>query len=144
MQAPRRRGSIGPTPILDMGTRWWVVSVTFRPPFTPGKWPRYTLDKTLGGPQSWSGHRGWRNNSLLFWGLKLSRPDCSQTLYWPGFPSFVENISTSTLKTQRYFSCSALEKQFKCSTYWFIWYLHKHVFFTLLLIFRAMSYCSTD
>jgi len=45
--------------ILDLGSRWgWVVSVTPRPRFAPGKGPRYPLDRRLGGPQSWSGHRG--------------------------------------------------------------------------------------
>jgi len=29
-----------------------------------GKDPQYPLDRRLGGPQSWSGHRGWRKNPL--------------------------------------------------------------------------------
>jgi hypothetical protein len=28
----------------------------------PGKDPQYPLDRNLGGPQSWSGHRGYRKN----------------------------------------------------------------------------------
>jgi hypothetical protein len=35
-----------------------VISVTPRRRFTPGKNPRHPLDRRLGGPQSWSGHRG--------------------------------------------------------------------------------------
>jgi hypothetical protein len=39
-----------------------VVNVTPQLCLTPGKGPRYTLDRGLGGPQSWSGHRGYRTN----------------------------------------------------------------------------------
>jgi hypothetical protein len=36
-----------------------VVSATPWPRFTTGKGPRYPLHRKLGGPQSWSGHRGY-------------------------------------------------------------------------------------
>jgi hypothetical protein len=32
----------------------------------PGKGPRYLLDRRLGGPQSRSGHRGYRKNPFAF------------------------------------------------------------------------------
>jgi hypothetical protein len=36
--------------ILDLGTRWrWVVSFTPRPLFHRKKFPRYPLDRRLGG-----------------------------------------------------------------------------------------------
>jgi hypothetical protein len=39
---------------LDLGISWrWVVSFTSRPLY-----PRYPLNKRLGGPQSWSGRHG--------------------------------------------------------------------------------------
>jgi hypothetical protein len=45
--------------IFDLGTRGgWVVSITPWLHFTPGKDSRYPLCRRLGGPQSWSGHRG--------------------------------------------------------------------------------------
>jgi hypothetical protein len=46
--------------ILDLGTRWrWVVSLTPRPLY-----PRYPLDRRLGGPQSRSGRSGEEKNLL--------------------------------------------------------------------------------
>jgi hypothetical protein len=45
--------------ILDLGTRWgeWSASRPGRV-LAPEKGPRYPLCRKLGGPQSWSGHRG--------------------------------------------------------------------------------------
>jgi hypothetical protein len=67
-----------------------------------GKDPYY-LDRTLGGPQSWSGHRGYRNDRLPLPGSNPGRPVCSQTLYiltelpqlrvWPLYYSFIEPVS---------------------------------------------------
>jgi hypothetical protein len=57
---------------LDGG---WVVSVTPRPRFTPGeRTPRFPLYRRLGGPQSRSGHRGYRKISCLCRGSNLDRP----------------------------------------------------------------------
>jgi hypothetical protein len=43
--------------------------------YPQGKDPRYQLDRTLGGPQSRSGHRGWSKNSLfLHQGSNLDSP----------------------------------------------------------------------
>jgi hypothetical protein len=50
-----------------------------------GKNARYPLYRRLGGPQSWSEHRGYRKNSLPLPGIKPQSPGhpaCSQTLYW--------------------------------------------------------------
>jgi hypothetical protein len=44
--------------ILDRGTRWrWVVSLTPQPLY-----PRYPLDRRLGGPQSWPGRYAEEKN----------------------------------------------------------------------------------
>jgi hypothetical protein len=54
---PWRRWGRGGKALLsqDLVTGWgWVVSVMLRPLF----YPRYPLDRRLGGPQSRSGHRG--------------------------------------------------------------------------------------
>jgi len=46
---------------LDMG-EW---SASCRGHTLPlGKDPRYPLDRRLGGPHSWPGHRGWRKKSF--------------------------------------------------------------------------------
>jgi hypothetical protein len=71
--------------ILNLGTRWWVVSVTSRPRFTPG-------ERTPPPPRSyWIG--GWvgptagldeeSRRKILFpcRGLNLDHPARSQTLY---------------------------------------------------------------
>jgi hypothetical protein len=43
---------------LDLSTSWrWVVSFTPRPLYLQGNSPRYSLDRRLGVPQSWSGLR---------------------------------------------------------------------------------------
>jgi hypothetical protein len=52
-----------------------VVSVTPRPRFAPGKGPpRYPLYRRLGGPQSRSGHRGYRKNPLPLPGIEPRSP----------------------------------------------------------------------
>jgi hypothetical protein len=84
--------------IHDLGTWWgWVVSVTPRPRFTPGeRTPRYPLYRRLGGPQSWSGHRGYRKNSLPVSGIEPrspGRPACSQTLYCLSYPAHLNYSS---------------------------------------------------
>jgi hypothetical protein len=49
---------------FDLSTRWrWVVNLTPRPLYPQGKSPFYTLDRWLGGPQSWSGRGGEEKNS---------------------------------------------------------------------------------
>jgi hypothetical protein len=61
-----------------------------------GKDPRYPLYRRLGGPQSRSGHRGYRNNSLSLPGIEprsLSRPARSRTLYWLRYPGSTLIIS---------------------------------------------------
>jgi hypothetical protein len=51
------------SPILNHSARWrWVVSFTPWPLYSPGKSPRYPLDRRLGGPCSWSGLYGEENN----------------------------------------------------------------------------------
>jgi hypothetical protein len=51
--------------------------------------PRYPLDRRLGGPQNWSGHRGQRKNPLPLPGIEPrspSRPARSHTLYCLSHP----------------------------------------------------------
>jgi hypothetical protein len=40
----------------------------------PGKDPRYPLERRLGGPQSRSGHRGYRKSPLLLPGIEPRSP----------------------------------------------------------------------
>jgi hypothetical protein len=50
----------------------------------PGKEPRHPLDRRLGGPQSWSGNKGYRKNPLPLLGIEprsLGHAVHSQTLY---------------------------------------------------------------
>jgi hypothetical protein len=45
--------------VLDVDTRWrWVVRLTPRPLYPGEHSPRYPLDRSLGGPQTWSGRCG--------------------------------------------------------------------------------------
>jgi hypothetical protein len=69
----------------------WVLSVTSR--------PLYPLDKRLGGPQSWSGHRGQSKIICLCQGSKHGRSVCSQkmkavalTLQNPNCPMFAVRL----------------------------------------------------
>jgi hypothetical protein len=50
--------------ILDLGTRWCMVSYTARTPYCRGKSPRYPLDRRLIGPQSRYGRCGVEKNLL--------------------------------------------------------------------------------
>jgi hypothetical protein len=80
------RGGIAPThsrPRHEMG----VGSQRHAPAalYSRGKDPRYPLYRRLGGPQSRSGHRGYRKNPLPLPGIESrspGRPARSQTLYW--------------------------------------------------------------
>jgi hypothetical protein len=63
-------GGIAPH-ILDLGTRWrWAVSYTPRPLYPQRKSRSYLLDRSLGGPQSRSGHGGEEKNSQPLPGLE--------------------------------------------------------------------------
>jgi hypothetical protein len=58
--------------------------------YPQGKDPRYPLHRRLGGPQSRSGHRGYRKNPLPLPGIEPRSPGCparSQTLYWLSYPA---------------------------------------------------------
>jgi hypothetical protein len=48
--------------------------------YPQGKNHRYPLVRRLGGPQSWSGHRGHRKNLFLCRESNRGRPVCSKTL----------------------------------------------------------------
>jgi hypothetical protein len=83
-----------------------------------GKDPRYPLYRRLGGPQSRSGHRGYRKNPLPLPGIEPRSPGIparysspvfqpgiparSQTLYWLSYPA--PNYSNSGI-TQFNFYC---------------------------------------
>jgi hypothetical protein len=55
------------TSALDMG-EWSAPRPGWDLPL--GKDPRYPLDRRLAGPQSWSGHRGKRQNPLHLWRIE--------------------------------------------------------------------------
>jgi hypothetical protein len=56
-------GGIAPR-ILNLGTRWrWVVSFTPSPLYPQRKSLWYSMDRRLGGPQSWPGHGVEEKNS---------------------------------------------------------------------------------
>jgi len=45
--------------ILNLGTRWrWVVSFMLWPLYLQGRSLQYSLERSLGGPHSWSRHGG--------------------------------------------------------------------------------------
>jgi hypothetical protein len=72
--------------IHDLGTRWGVSGQRHAPTalYPRGKDPLYTLYSRLGGPQSRSGHRGYRKNPLPPPGIEPrspGRPVRRQTLY---------------------------------------------------------------
>jgi hypothetical protein len=62
---PRRVNGSTALPFLDLGTRGkWAVN--FIPtPLEPRKGTQYTLNRTLGGSQTWSGHFGGKKSLLL-------------------------------------------------------------------------------
>jgi hypothetical protein len=62
------------------------VPTVFYPPERTPPHPRYPLDRRLGGPQSWSGHRSWRKILCVCRGSNPGRPVCRQTLYWQNYP----------------------------------------------------------
>jgi hypothetical protein len=71
---------------LYLGISWrWVVGFTPQPLYPRGKYPRYPLDRRLGGPQSRSERRG--ENSWLYRGSN-SDPSVVQpvTSRYPGSP----------------------------------------------------------
>jgi hypothetical protein len=74
------------TSALDGGE--WATSRLGRA-LSRGKDPRYPLYRRLGGPQSRSGHRGYRKNPLLLPGIEPrspGRPARSQIPYWLRYP----------------------------------------------------------
>jgi hypothetical protein len=51
-------GGLAPR-ILNLGARWgWIVSFTLHPLFFRGNFPRYSMDRRLGGPQCRCGRGG--------------------------------------------------------------------------------------
>jgi len=81
-------GSRGIAPcILNLGIRWgWVVSFTPRPLYPQGNSPWYTLDRSLGRPQSrsWRGGEEKQIPSLPLPGIeyRLSIPELSHYTAW--------------------------------------------------------------
>jgi hypothetical protein len=73
--APRGKGGITPTyssPRHSKGVSGQChVPATL---YSGGKNPRYPLDTRLCGPQSWSGHRGYRKNRLPLPGIEPQSP----------------------------------------------------------------------
>jgi hypothetical protein len=61
-----------------------------------GKDIRYPLNRSLGGSQIWSGHRGKRKILCICQGSNPGRPVCSQTLHWLSYPSSF-SISTEEM-----------------------------------------------
>jgi hypothetical protein len=80
--------------ILDLGTRRCEWSASRPAAFYPRrKDPRYPVYR-MGGPQSWSGHRGLRKNPLPLLGIESrspGRPVCSQDTILTELPQLVSN-----------------------------------------------------
>jgi hypothetical protein len=75
------------TSALDGGE--WSASRPNRA-LAPGKDPRYPLYRRLGGPESRSGHRGYKKILSPLPGIESQspgRPTRSQTLYWLSYPA---------------------------------------------------------
>jgi hypothetical protein len=86
--------------IHDVGTRRGVSGQRHAPAalYPRGKAPRYPLYSRLGGPQSRSGHRGYRKNPLPLPGIEPRSPGRSvrsQTLYCLSYPGSRVCISTA-------------------------------------------------
>jgi hypothetical protein len=86
-------------PFLDHGTRrGWVVSVTPRPLFTPGKDPVPVVQEAGWAPGPvWTGAE-----NLAYTGIRFpDRPACSQSLYRLRYPAHPEGWreSNSKMKT---------------------------------------------
>jgi hypothetical protein len=79
--------------ILDLSTRWveWSASCPGRA--LPSGKPRCPLYRRLGGPQSWSRHRGWRKNPLPLPGTEPRSSSLLSVTYWLSYPS--SNIDSS-------------------------------------------------
>jgi hypothetical protein len=87
------RGHIAPTHSRPRHWMGWVVSVTPRPCFSPDH--RYPLCRRLGGPQSRSGHRGYRKNPLPLSGIE---PRSSSTCtYRPTLSSIISYWSLKSV-----------------------------------------------
>jgi hypothetical protein len=66
-----------------------------------GKDPRHPLDRRLGGPQSWYGHRCYRKYPLVLPGIEPRspcRPVLSQTLHWLSYPAPITNALTNSME----------------------------------------------
>jgi hypothetical protein len=76
--------------IFDLGTRWgWVVSVTPRPRFIPGKDPQYHCTGGWVGPRAGLDTEAREKTLSPLPGIEprsLGRPAHSQTLYWLSYP----------------------------------------------------------
>jgi hypothetical protein len=58
---------------------------------TPGKGHQVSIVQEAGWPQNWSGHRGWRKNSLPLSGIEPRSSGLqvrSQTLCWLSYPGY--------------------------------------------------------
>jgi hypothetical protein len=101
-----RRGT-APThswPLHYMGVSGQRHALTALYPW--GKDTRYPLYRRLGGPQSRSGHRGYRKNPLPLPGIEHRSPGHpvrSQTLYWLSYPGTLP-ITRTVRKYSQYFT----------------------------------------
>jgi hypothetical protein len=86
------------TSVLDGGE--WSASRPGRA-LPPGKGPRYPLDRRLGGPQSRSGHRGYRKILCPRPGSNLDRPVVQSVVrhhtYWATPPPPVRGYTISSV-----------------------------------------------
>jgi hypothetical protein len=78
--------------ILNLGTRWgWVVSITPRPPFTPGeRTPGTHWTGGWVGPRAGLDAEARRKILYLCRGSNPGRPVRSQTLYWLSYCGYSE------------------------------------------------------
>jgi hypothetical protein len=72
-----------------------------------GKHLWYPLARRLGGPQSWSGHRGQVSNP--------GHPVCRQTLYWLSYSFAISNYKSQSLWTCGYMKMTAFWDIAPCS-----------------------------
>jgi len=119
-----RSGGIAPH-IPNLGARWkWVASFTPRPLYPWVKNTRYSLDRSLYGPQSWSGCGGKQKNSKPLPGIEprscSPQPSCHTDRPYPGSRT-IESVTVFCVFWMWY-SCLTADIMFPSSPV----LLHRH------------------
>jgi hypothetical protein len=109
----------------DKGERKYSYYTFFTSALDGGEWAasapatlytRYPLNGRLGGPQSWSGHRGNRKNPLPLPGIEprsSSHPVCSQTLQLTAITNLNQPATYVVIGSCPVFQCPMLSSELR-------------------------------